>query len=116
MHTAAITSHAALMVSPRESATMPMDTVPSAITPAHKSLFWIPLDLMAISGMAFLLAPAPPSRPIAPAAELAPALKHNFQSIDPVPFDRDQTAAAIVCFGDGVGNRVVGRISGRWAA
>src|SRR5262249_22926215 len=38
MQTAAITSHAALMVSPRLSATMPNDTAPNTTMAAHSSL------------------------------------------------------------------------------
>ena len=40
MQTAAMTSHAALIGSPRLSATMPRETAPSTATAAHISLAW----------------------------------------------------------------------------
>src|ERR1019366_470704 len=43
VHNAAITSQAALMVSPRLSATIPNATAPSAAMPAHRSFDLMPL-------------------------------------------------------------------------
>src|SRR4051794_27559250 len=45
MQIAAMTSHEALIVSPRLSATMPNDTAPRAAIPAHKSFDCVPFAL-----------------------------------------------------------------------
>src|SRR5215471_4712608 len=58
MHTAAITSHAAFMVSPRLSATVPNEIVPRAITAAHSSFVCIPAGLAATSLILSSLKPA----------------------------------------------------------
>src|SRR5438270_9280577 len=46
MQIAAMTSQAALIVSPRLSATMPNDTAPRAAIPVHKSFDCVPFPLM----------------------------------------------------------------------
>src|SRR5437660_1699322 len=92
------------MVSPRPSATIPMDTVPSAITAAHSSLFWIPLGLMATSVIGF---PPPPAATTAPANSSTgrssrPAVDIIFDRLTRFRFDRDQTAAGLSAAVDGL--------------
>src|SRR5271166_7126816 len=76
MQTAAMTSHAALMDSPRLNATTPSAPVPRLITPAHRSLVRMAEEMPIVVLIAF------------PPRSCKPRLRHHLSSACRLPFAR----------------------------